>query len=280
MLADELRGIGIADAEVDEHGYVYGTLHSTAGEDAPVVGLLAHVDTSPDAPGTGVEPIVHRGYDGGVVELPRAGTVLDPATMPVLGAKSGHDVVTSSGDTLLGADDKAGVAEIMAAVAHLAAHPELPRPTLRIGFTPDEEIGEGPLLFNYERFGAACAYTLDASQLGELQDETFSAAEITLDDRRGRRPPGLGHRQARQRHPPRRRASSPRSRRPAHAGDHLRPRGFHPPLRRPGRAARATVSAASSATSTTTCSRSTSTSSGAPPRRSSARSRPRGSAST
>ncbi len=123
---------------------------------------------------------MHRGYDGGVVELPRAGTVLDPATMPVLGAKAGHDVVTSSGDTLLGADDKAGVAEIMAAVAYLAAHPELPRPTLRIGFTPDEEIGEGPLLFDYERFGAACAYTLDASQPGELQDETFSAAEITI----------------------------------------------------------------------------------------------------
>ena len=98
--------------------------------------------------------------------------------MPVLGGKAGHDVVTSSGDTLLGADDKAGVAEIMAAVAYLAAHPELPRPTLKIGFTPDEEIGEGATLFDVGRFGAACAYTLDGSQPGEIQDETFSAVEV------------------------------------------------------------------------------------------------------
>ena len=98
--------------------------------------------------------------------------------MPVLAGKVGHDIVTSSGDTLLGADDKAGVAEIMAAVAHLAAHPELPRPTLRVGFTPDEEIGEGATLFDIERFGATCAYTLDGSQPGELQDETFTAVEV------------------------------------------------------------------------------------------------------
>ena len=106
--------------------------------------------------------------------------MLDPADMPVVGAKAGHDIVTSSGDTLLGADDKAGVAEIMAAVAHLAAHPELPRPTLRVGFTPDEEIGEGPIRFDLGRFGARCAYTLDASQPGELQDETFDAVEATV----------------------------------------------------------------------------------------------------
>jgi tripeptide aminopeptidase len=98
----------------------------------------------------------------------------------VLGTKRGHDIVTSSGDTLLGADDKAGVAEIMAAVAHLAAHPELPRPTLRIGFTPDEEIGMGPVEFDVEAFGAQCAYTLDGSQPGELQDESFSGIEVTL----------------------------------------------------------------------------------------------------
>jgi tripeptide aminopeptidase len=145
-----------------------------------VIGLIAHMDTSPDAPGEGVEPIVHREYDGGVLSLPRAGTVLDPARMPELTGKVGHDVVTTSGDTLLGADDKAGVAEIMAAVAHLAAHPELPRPTLRVAFTPDEEIGEGATLFDIERFGARCAYTLDGSDLGELQDETFSALEATV----------------------------------------------------------------------------------------------------
>ena len=178
MLVDELHAIGLGDAVLDEHGYVFATL---PGPDAaPVIGLLAHMDVSPDAPGAGVEPIVHPHYDGGRIELPRAGTVLDPQDMPVLAGKVGHDIVTSSGDTLLGADDKAGMAEIMAAVAHLAAHPELPRPTLRVGFTPDEEVGEGATLFDIERFGARCAYTLDGSQPGELQDETFSAVEVTL----------------------------------------------------------------------------------------------------
>ncbi len=180
MLVGELHAIGLADASLDEHGYVFATLPTTVESDAPVIGLIAHVDVSPDAPGAGVEPIVHRDYDGGTVRLPRGDTVLDPADMPVLGTKAGHDVVSSSGDTLLGADDKAGVAEIMAAVAHLAAHPELPRPTLRIGFTPDEEVGEGATLFDVERFGAACAYTLDGSQPGELQDETFTGVQVTL----------------------------------------------------------------------------------------------------
>src|SRR5207248_911346 len=105
---------------------------------------------------------------------------LELARMPELASKLGHDIVTSSGSTLLGADDKAGVAEIMAAIAHLAAHPELPRPTLRVAFTPDEEIGEGATLFDIERFGALCAYTMDGSELGELQDETFSAYEVSI----------------------------------------------------------------------------------------------------
>ncbi len=144
------------------------------------MGLVAHLDTSPDAPGHGVEPLVHRSYDGGVLTLPRSGTRLDPAQMPELARKVGHDIVTGSGDTLLGADDKAGVAAIVAAVAHLAAHPELPRPTLRIAFTPDEEIGEGATLFDIERFGALCAYTIDGSEIGELQDETFSALEAIV----------------------------------------------------------------------------------------------------
>jgi len=179
MLVDELLAIGLEDAALDDNGYVFATLPAT-GEAPHAVGLIAHVDVSPDAPGAGVEPIVHRDYDGGRVELPRGGTVLDPAEMPVLATKAGHDVVTSSGDTLLGADDKAGVAEIVAAVAHLAAHPELPRPTLKVGFTPDEEVGEGASLFDVERFGAVCAYTLDGSQPGEIQDETFSGAEVTV----------------------------------------------------------------------------------------------------
>jgi tripeptide aminopeptidase len=157
------------------------TLEASPGaEQLPAVGLIAHVDTSPDAPGAGVEPVVHRDYDGSVIALPRDGTVLDPARMPELSACVGHDVVTSSGDTLLGADDKAGVAEIMTAVAHLAAHPELPRPRLRVAFTCDEEIGEGATHFDLERFGARCAYTVDGSVVGELQDETFSAMEAIV----------------------------------------------------------------------------------------------------
>jgi tripeptide aminopeptidase len=176
LLVRELGEIGLEDAAMDDGGFVFATLPG----DGAAVGLLAHVDTTPEVPGAGVEPIVHRGYDGGAIELPRNGTVLDPAAMPVLAGKAGHDIITSSGDTLLGADDKAGVAEIMAAVAHLAANPELPRPTLRVGFTPDEEIGEGATRFDLERFGATCAYTLDGSQPGELQDESFEAKGITV----------------------------------------------------------------------------------------------------
>jgi tripeptide aminopeptidase len=180
MLVGELREIGLDDADVDENGYVMATVPASADGGAPTVGLIAHVDTSPDAPGAGVEPLVHRDYDGAPLRLPRGDTVLDPEAMPVLAGKLGHDIVTSSGDTLLGADDKAGVANIMAAVDHLAAHPELPRPRLRICFTPDEEVGQGAMLFDLDRFGAACAYTIDGSQPGELQDETFSAAEVRL----------------------------------------------------------------------------------------------------
>ncbi|MGH2901902.1 MAG: peptidase T [Solirubrobacteraceae bacterium] len=181
LLARELAQIGLADAAVDANGYVTATLAAAGGGDpATVIGLVAHLDTSPDAPGAGVVPIVHRDYDGGVIALPRGGTVLDPAREPHLAGRAGHDIVTASGDTLLGADDKAGVAEIMAAVAHLHADPNLPRPTIRICFTPDEEIGEGATLFDVARFGARCAYTLDGSSLGEIQDETFSAREATI----------------------------------------------------------------------------------------------------
>jgi tripeptide aminopeptidase len=179
LLVDELHGIGLADAALDANGFVTATLPATV-EGAPVIGLLAHLDTSPDESGHGVEPLVHRDYDGGVIALPRNGTVLDPERMPELTAKVGHDIVTTSGDTLLGADDKAGVAEVMAAVAYLAAHPELPRPTIRVGFTPDEEIGEGAKVFDIDAFGAACAYTFDGSEAGEFTDETFTAASADV----------------------------------------------------------------------------------------------------
>ncbi|MFF2371969.1 peptidase T [Agromyces sp. NPDC058110] len=180
VLVDDLLALGIDDARLDEHGFVYATVPATISASdgpVPVIGLIAHMDTSPDAPGDGVEPIVHRVYDGGRLELPRGGTVLDPDEIVELRDHVGHDLVTSSGDTLLGADDKAGVAAILTAVAHLLANPGLPRPTLRLAFTPDEEIGTGVRSFDVEGFGALCAYTVDGSEIGELQDETFSATE-------------------------------------------------------------------------------------------------------
>jgi tripeptide aminopeptidase len=188
LLVAELTAIGLADAALDDNGYVTATLPASGGDgagpsapaSAATIGLIAHLDVSPDAPAAGVRPIVHRDYRGDVIELPRAGTVLDPASMAHLADKVGEDIVTASGDTLLGADDKAGIAEILTAVAHLAAHPELPRPNLRIAFTPDEEVGLGASLFDVEAFGARCAYTIDGSTLGELQDETFTAAEAIV----------------------------------------------------------------------------------------------------
>jgi tripeptide aminopeptidase len=179
MLVTELNELGLADTELDQHGYVYATLPGNV-DGAPTIGLIAHVDTSPQVSGMGVKPLLHRDYDGGVITLPIGDTRLDPARMPELTEKLGHDIVSASGDTLLGADDKAGVAVIMAAVKHLGENPELPRATLRICFTPDEEIGHGATLFDIEKFGAFCAYTIDGSDLGELQDESFSAIEARI----------------------------------------------------------------------------------------------------
>jgi tripeptide aminopeptidase len=179
LLVEELRAAGLSDAAQDENGFVTATLPGNV-PGAPVIGLLAHLDTSPDESGTGVEPLVHRGYGGGAIALPRRDTVLDPERMPELSDKLGHDLVTTSGDTLLGADDKAGMAEVMAAVAYLAANPDVLRATIRVAFTPDEEIGKGALLFDVEGFGAACAYTFDGSAAGEFTDETFTAASAEL----------------------------------------------------------------------------------------------------
>jgi tripeptide aminopeptidase len=179
ILVEELLELGLTDAALDDNGYVTASLAASNGA-STAIGLIAHVDTSPDAPASGVEPIVHRAYDGGVIELPNGGTRLDPRWMPELAGRGGHDVVTSSGDTLLGADDKAGVAAIMSALAHLVANPELARAPLRIAFTPDEEIGAGAHLLDLERFGATCAYTIDGSDLGVLQNETFSGVEAVV----------------------------------------------------------------------------------------------------
>ena len=194
LLEGELRDLGMDDARVTENGCVLATLPGSAACAGPVIALLAHLDTSPDAPGHGVEPLVHRDYRGGVLELPRGSTTLDPQRMPELGGCVGHDLVTSSGDTLLGADDKAGVAEIMAAVAHLAGHPELPRATLRVCFLPDEEIGvRGAQVVDLDELGATCGYTLDGSVPGELQDESFAAEEAQIEIRGVEVHPGHAH---------------------------------------------------------------------------------------
>jgi tripeptide aminopeptidase len=178
MLEAELREIGLADVERTELGYVYATVPGTPG--APVIGLIAHVDTTPQAPGAGVTPIVHEDYAGAPIVLPGdPSQVLDPADEPALAARIGHDIVTSDGTTLLGADDKAGVAEIMTAVAYLHGTDE-PRATLRVGFTVDEEVGHGADHFDIEAFGAEAAYTLDGSGVGELEIETFSARQLRV----------------------------------------------------------------------------------------------------
>jgi tripeptide aminopeptidase len=144
----------------------------------PAVGLLAHTDTTPEVSGARVEPIVHRGYDGGVIELPRDGVVLDPEQLPLLGNKVGHDIVTTDGSTLLGADDKAGVAEIMAAVAYLKRNPDIEHAPLRVCFTVDEEVAGGADHLDLERFGARFGYTLDGSEIGEIEAETFNAWKV------------------------------------------------------------------------------------------------------
>jgi tripeptide aminopeptidase len=178
LLARELRELGLADAAMDEHGYVFATLAGTRG---PTIGLIAHVDTSPDESGADVKPQVVRNYDGGEIHLPgNPRQALSPAESALLADRVGHDIVTTDGTTLLGADDKAGVAEIMAAVAYLVRHPEVEHAPIRIGFTVDEEIGKGVDHFDIPAFGADFAYTLDGAEVGEIDDETFSASAVRV----------------------------------------------------------------------------------------------------
>ncbi|HEX7136256.1 MAG TPA: peptidase T [Vicinamibacterales bacterium] len=181
-LAAELRALGLHDADIDEHGYVMATVPATTKKSGvPCIGFVAHVDTSPEMPGRDVKPIVHPNYDGRDLVLPDdPGVVLRLADNPALGEQMGHDIVTASGTTLLGADDKAGVAEIVSAAAHLMSHPEIPHGAIRIGFTPDEEIGRGTRHFDVEKFGAVCAYTMDGGSRGELEVESFSADAVTV----------------------------------------------------------------------------------------------------
>src|SRR5688572_2021456 len=181
ILVEELRRIGLEDVTLDQHGYVMATIPPTTARVVPVIGFLAHVDTSPEMSGTDVRPLVHDAYDGRDLFLPDdPSMVLRETEIPALAARHGDDIVTASGLTLLGADDKAGVAEIVTAADRLMRHPEIAHGPIRIAFTPDEEIGRGADRFDVQRFGAVCAYTLDGGSRGELEYESFSADAMTV----------------------------------------------------------------------------------------------------
>ena len=181
-LVAELQQVGLADAAIDAHGYVTASIPpTTVKAGVPTIGFIAHVDTSPEMPGAGVRPIVHTAYDGRDLVLPDdPSAVLRLSEIPALADQIGHDIVTASGTTLLGADNKAGIAEIVTAAAHLVAHPEIPHGRIRVAFTPDEEIGRGTKYFDVPAFGAAFAYTMDGGSRGEIEIESFSADAITV----------------------------------------------------------------------------------------------------
>ncbi|MFT3824648.1 MAG: peptidase T [Chitinophagaceae bacterium] len=181
ILVQELQQLGIADAHLDESGYVYATIAANTDKKVPVICFCAHMDTAPDCSGTGVKPIVHNNYDGGDIVLPDDTTqVISPKEHPYLLKKTGEDIITASGTTLLGADDKAGVAVIMDMANYFVSNPEVKHGTIKILFTPDEEVGRGVDNVNLQKLGADFAYTLDGGELGSYEDETFSADSVTI----------------------------------------------------------------------------------------------------
>jgi len=176
MLVKDLLEIGITDAELDDHGYVYATIPATSDKDVPALCFCSHVDTAPDCSGTGVKPLLHKQYDGGDIILPDdPSVVISTKNHPYLKERTGDDIITASGATLLGADDKAGVAIIMDLAAYLVQHPEIKHGRIRILYTPDEEIGRGVAAIDMARLGAQFGYTLDGGERGHLEGETFSA---------------------------------------------------------------------------------------------------------
>lgn len=181
LLVDELKEIGMEEVTIDENGYVFATLPANTNKQVPTIGFLAHVDTATDFTGKNVKPQIVENYDGGDVILNKElGIVLSPEAFPYLKNYKGQTLITTDGTTLLGADDKAGVAEIMTAMNYLIQHPEIKHGKIRVAFTPDEEIGRGPHKFNVDRFGAKYAYTMDGGPLGELQYESFNAAAAKI----------------------------------------------------------------------------------------------------
>ena len=182
FLKEELEGIGLTEVEIDEHAYVYATLPANTDEAVPTVGFIAHMDTSPDCSGKDVHPRIVKNYDGGDIVLDEAaGIVTSPKKFPELLDHVGEDIIVTDGHTLLGADDKAGIAEIVQAMAYLIAHPEIKHGRIRVGFNPDEEIGLGAHRFNVEKFGCDFAYTMDGGELGELEFENFNAASAKVE---------------------------------------------------------------------------------------------------
>ena len=180
LLRDELLALGV-EASLDEYGYVMGTVPASEGVTAPKLGFIAHVDTAPDASGADVKPQIIPDYDGGDIALKGVpGLYLKPSEFPELLAHKGQTLITTDGTTLLGADDKAGVAEIMNAVQYVVEHPEFKHGEIKIGFTPDEEIGRGVVKFDVAKFGADYAYTMDGGEIGELEFENFNAAAATV----------------------------------------------------------------------------------------------------
>lgn len=181
LLVEELRSLGLQDAGIDDNGYVMATLEANIGEEVPVIGFVAHMDTSPDMSGENVQPQIIEAYDGGDILLHREKNItLSPAVFPELKNYTGQTLITTDGSTLLGADDKAGIAEIITAVEYLLQHPEIKHGTLKICFTPDEEIGRGADLFDVVKFDAEFAYTVDGGEIGELEYENFNAAGATV----------------------------------------------------------------------------------------------------
>ena len=180
MLRDELRALGV-EAELDEYGYVMGRIPANTDKPVPKLGFIAHVDTAPDASGAEIKPQIIKDYDGGDIALKGVpGLFLRPSEFPEMLAHKSKTLITTDGTTLLGADDKAGVAEIMDAVQYIMAHPEFKHGEIRIGFTPDEEIGRGVVKFDVKKFDADYAYTMDGGDLGELEFENFNAAAATI----------------------------------------------------------------------------------------------------
>ena len=181
-LKEELEGIGLTEVEIDEHAYVYATLPANTDKPLPTVGFIAHMDTSPDCSGKDVKPRIVKDYDGGDIVLDEtAGIVTSPKKFPELLDHVGEDIIVTDGHTLLGADDKAGIAEIVQAMVYLIAHPEIKHGRIRVGFNPDEEIGLGAHRFNVEKFGCDFAYTMDGGELGELEFENFNAASAKVE---------------------------------------------------------------------------------------------------